>query len=275
MRFAREVENDREPAKPELLQNPHSRPDRESRWSLSDTDLDSHLRGNGCLVNKMSNIEVAVGLSGGVDSSTAAALLVEEAAALPGTITTLRADVSTSDGAARLMEEAARETGAIDVLVNNAGIIRDCYLAMMSDDDWDAVIRGNLYPLFHCCKWGVRKMIGRRRGAIVTIASVSAFTGNPGQGNYAASKGGAISMTKVLAREMGPMGIRVNAVAPGLIETEMVAGMKPEAVNAIVKQTALGRIGQADEVADAVAFLASNRATYITGQCLVVDGGIV
>ncbi|HEY6007377.1 MAG TPA: SDR family NAD(P)-dependent oxidoreductase, partial [Geobacteraceae bacterium] len=183
-----------------------------------------------------------------LQDDAAAALLVEEAATLPGTIATVRADVSTADGAARLMDEAARETGAIDVLVNNAGIIRDGYLAMMSDDDWDAVIRGNLYPLFHCCKWGVRKMVARRRGAIVTIASVSAFTGNPGQGNYAASKGGAISLTRVLAREVGPLGIRVNTVAPGLIETEMVAGMKPEAVSAIVKQAALGRVGQPDVI---------------------------
>jgi 3-oxoacyl-[acyl-carrier protein] reductase len=210
-----------------------------------------------------------------LQNDAAAAALEKMAAALAGSITAVRADVSTTDGAARLMDEAARETGHIDILVNNAGIIRDCYLAMMSDDDWDTVIRGNLYPLFYCCKWGVRKMVARRHGAIVTVASVSAYTGNRGQSNYAASKGGAISMTKSLAREVGPMGIRVNAVAPGLIETEMVAAMKPTAVAAIVEGTALGRIGRAEEVAEAVAFLASDRAAYITGQCLIVDGGIV
>ena len=210
-----------------------------------------------------------------LENDAAAAALVEEAAPLPGTVTAVRADVSTSEGAILLMEEAARETGHIDVLVNNAGIIRDCYLPMMSDGDWDAVIKGNLYPLFYCCKWGVRKMLARRSGAIVNISSVSAFTGNAGQANYAASKGGTISLTKVLAREMGPMGIRVNAVAPGLIETDMIAAMKREAVDSIVKSTALGRIGQAEEVAEAVAFLASPGAAYITGQCLVVDGGIV
>ncbi len=205
----------------------------------------------------------------------AASLLVEEAQGLAGEIRVVKHDVSTSEGAQALMDEAARERGHIDVIVNNAGIIRDGYLAMMSDGDWDDVIRGNLSPLFYCCKWGVRKMIARRHGAIVNVASISAYTGNPGQANYAASKGGAISMTKVLAREVGPLGIRVNTVAPGLIETEMLAGMKPEAIDAIVKQAALGRIGKADEVAEAVAFLASDRAAYITGQCLIVDGGIV
>ena len=197
------------------------------------------------------------------------------AAEFPGRITPVKADVSSSEGAIALMEAAGREKRHIDVLVNNTGIIRDCYLAMMSDDDWDAVIKANLYPLFHCCKWGVRKMIGKRHGAIVNISSISAMTGTPGQTNYAATKGGIISFTRALSRELGPMGIRVNSVAPGLIETEMIATMKPELVRGIVGTTALGRIGTGDEVAEAVLFLASDRASYITGQCLVVDGGIV
>lgn len=205
----------------------------------------------------------------------AAQALAAEAAGLAGAITPVKSDVATSDGAVLLMETAAGGTGHIDVLVNNAGIIRDCYLAMMSDADWDAVIRGNLYPMFHCCKWGVRKMIGRRSGAIVNISSISALAGTPGQTNYAATKGGILSFTRALAREVGAMGIRVNAVAPGLIETEMTAAMKPELVEKIVKGSSLGRIGRGEEVAEAVLFLASDAASYITGQCLVVDGGIV
>ena len=205
----------------------------------------------------------------------AARALVEEAAGLDGSITALKADVATSDGAQALINAASKEAGHIDVLVNNAGIIRDGYLAMMSDDDWDAVIRTNLQPLFHCCKGGVRRMMGRRSGSIVNVSSISALTGASGQTNYAASKGAAISFTKSLAREVGPMGIRVNAVVAGLIATDMTAGLKQEVVERIVKGAALGRIGTPEEVAEAVAFLASRRASYITGQSLVVDGGIV
>ncbi len=208
-------------------------------------------------------------------NEAAAEALVKDSAGLPGKIATLKADVRTSDGAAALMDAAAGEAGYIDVLVNNAGIIRDAYLAMMSESDWEEVIRSNISPLFHCCKWGVRKMIGRRSGAIVNVSSISAFTGNPGQTNYAASKGAAISFTRSLAREMGPMGIRVNTVAPGLIETEMVGSLKPDVVDAIIKSTSLRRIGRPEEVAESVAFLASERASYITGQCLIIDGGIV
>lgn len=204
-----------------------------------------------------------------------AASLALEAAGLPGMITPVKADVSTSEGAISLMETAGRVSGYLDVLVNNTGIIRDCYLAMMSEADWDAVIRGNLYPLFHCCKWGVRKMIGKRAGAIVNISSISALTGTPGQANYAATKGGILSFTRSLARELGPMGVRVNSVAPGLIETDMISTMKTEQVKSIVANTSLGRIGRVDDVAEAVLFLASERASYITGQCIVVDGGIV
>jgi 3-oxoacyl-[acyl-carrier protein] reductase len=210
-----------------------------------------------------------------LSNDAAAEELMREAADLPGPVTTVKADVATSDGAKALMDSAVKATGSLDILVNNAGIIRDVYLAMMSDVDWDSVLRGNLYPLFHCCKWGVRKMIAKRRGVIVNISSVSALTGTGGQTNYAASKGAAVSFTKSLAREVGSMGIRVNAVAPGLIETELIASMKPEIVEKIVKSSSLARIGKAQEVAEVVAFLASDRASYITGQCLVVDGGII
>jgi 3-oxoacyl-[acyl-carrier protein] reductase len=210
-----------------------------------------------------------------LSNDSAAAALVEEAKGLQGTIRTVKADVSSQEGAVALMESAAEGRGRIDVLVNNAGIIRDNYLVMMADDDWEAVIRGNLSPLFHCCKWGARKMIGNRSGAIINLSSVSGITGTAGQTNYSASKGAAISFTKSLARELGPMGIRVNAVAPGLIETEMIAGMKRELVDNIVKSTSAGRLGRPGEVAEAVAFLASDRASYINGQCLVVDGGLL
>jgi 3-oxoacyl-[acyl-carrier protein] reductase len=204
----------------------------------------------------------------------AAAALLREAGGLPGTVEVVRADVATSAGAQELINAAAAQSGHIDVLVNNAGIIRDCYLAMMSDEDWEAVVRTNLDPLFHCSKWALRKMMGRRSGSIVTISSVSALLGTSGQANYAASKGAAISFTKSLAREAGPLGIRVNAVVAGMIATDMTAGLKQEVVDRVLKGAALGRIGQPEEVAAAVLFLASQRAAYITGQSLVVDGGI-
>jgi 3-oxoacyl-[acyl-carrier protein] reductase len=210
-----------------------------------------------------------------VSNDQAAAALVAEAQGLAGTIGVIKADVSTSAGAQALIDMASRASGHIDVLVNNAGIIRDGWLAMMAEEDWEAVIRTNLSPLFHCCKWGVRKMMARRSGSIVTVSSISALTGTAGQTNYSASKGAAISFTKSLAREVGAMGIRVNAIVAGLIATDMTAGLKQDVVERIVKGSALGRIGAPEEVAEAVVFLASRRASYITGQALVVDGGTV
>lgn len=232
-------------------------------------------RGIGRAVSLRFAAEGALVTAAYLKNDEAARSLVEESTGLPGAIRVIRADVRTSEGAIALMDAASRDAGHIDVLVNNAGIIRDAYLAMMSEGDWADVMESNLYPLFHCCKWGVRKMLSRKRGAIVTIASISAFTGNPGQTNYAASKGAAVSFTRSLAREVGPLGIRVNSVAPGLIETEMVASLKQELVDTIIGSSSLRRIGRPEDVAEAVAFLASERAAYITGQCLIVDGGIV
>jgi len=210
-----------------------------------------------------------------LSNDDAARALTVEADGLPGTVSVYRADVSTSEGATGLISAAAAVSGHIDVLVNNAGIIRDCYLAMMSEDDWETVIRSNINPLFHCCKWGLRKMMGRRRGSIVNISSISGMIGTQGQTNYAASKGAAISFTKSLAREAGPMGIRVNAVVAGMIATDMTASLKQDVVEQIVSRSALARIGKAEEIASAVLFLASERASYITGQSIIVDGGIV
>ncbi|MFZ2949217.1 MAG: 3-oxoacyl-ACP reductase FabG [Desulfuromonadaceae bacterium] len=208
-------------------------------------------------------------------NDAAALSLADEAAGLPGSIIAIKADVSTAEGARSVINAASQGGGHIDVLVNNAGIVKDGFLAMMADDDWDDVIRTNLYPLFHCCKWGVRKMLARRQGSIITISSISGISGAVGQTNYAASKGAAISFTKSLARELGGMGIRVNAVVAGLIRTGMTEGLNQDVVDRIVKSSALGRIGTPEEVAAAVLFLASERASYITGQALIVDGGTV
>ncbi|OGT97971.1 MAG: beta-ketoacyl-ACP reductase [Geobacteraceae bacterium GWB2_52_12] len=205
----------------------------------------------------------------------AARTLVNDAHGLSGKISIIKADVATSAGATELINAAVADTGVLDVLVNNAGIIRDCYLAMMSDNDWDEVIRANINPLFHCSKWALRKMMGRRCGSIINISSISGVIGTIGQTNYAASKGAVTSFTKSLAREAGPMGIRVNSVVAGIIATDMTASLKKDIVAGIVNSSALGRIGTPEEVASAVLFLASDKAAYITGQSIVVDGGII
>jgi 3-oxoacyl-[acyl-carrier protein] reductase len=186
-----------------------------------------------------------------------------------------KADVTQFDQVKEMVEETFAQYGKIDILVNNVGLVRDNFLMLMSDEDWDSLLRANLTSLFHCCRVVIRKMIPQRKGKIINISSISGMTGTPGQVNYAATKGGMISFTKSLARELGSFNIHVNAVAPGLIESEVVSKMPKEKVGAIIKSASLGRIGKPEEVAQAVLFLASEQSDYITGQTIVVDGGIV
>ncbi|RPJ08827.1 MAG: glucose 1-dehydrogenase [Deltaproteobacteria bacterium] len=186
-----------------------------------------------------------------------------------------KADVTQFHPVKEMVEKTFAQYGKIDILVNNVGLVRDNFLMLMSDDDWDSVLKANLTSLFYCCKTVTRKMMGQRSGKIINISSISGILGTSGQTNYAATKGGMISFTKSLARELGSFRIQVNAVAPGLIESEIVSKMPREKVEAIVRSTCLGRMGKPEEVAKAVLFLASEDSSYITGQTIIVDGGIV
>jgi 3-oxoacyl-[acyl-carrier protein] reductase len=182
----------------------------------------------------------------------------------------VQADVSQDEEARRLVEEA----GELDLLVNNAGVTRDGLLARMPDDDWETVLRTNLYGAFHTCRAAARGMMRRRRGSIVNITSVVGIHGNPGQSNYAASKGGLIGFTKALARELAPRGVRANAVAPGYIDSALTRVLPEEVTAAILTNTPLGRLGEPHDVAGAVRFLCSDEASFITGEVLLVDGGL-
>jgi 3-oxoacyl-[acyl-carrier protein] reductase len=182
----------------------------------------------------------------------------------------VQADVSDPAEAARLVEEA----GDVDILVNNAGLTRDGLIARMSDEDWRAVIDTNLGGVFATCRAAARGMMKRRSGAIVNLSSVVGVHGNPGQTNYAASKAGIIGFTKALARELATRNVRVNAVAPGYIETALT-DVLPEAVREhLLGATPLGRLGVPADVAGAVRFLCSDEASFITGEVLLVDGGL-
>ena len=165
--------------------------------------------------------------------------------------------------------------GRVDVLVNNAGITRDGLSMRMSTEDWDTVIDTNLKGAFNFCQAVMRSMIKQRSGRIINISSVSGLTGNAGQANYAASKAGLLGLTKTLARELASRGITVNAVAPGFIVTDMTGGLSDEVKQAIMGKIPLAKLGQPEDIAAAVAFLASAEANYITGQILTVDGGMV
>lgn len=187
----------------------------------------------------------------------------------------IQCDVSDEKAVADMVKAVKKEWGRIDILVNNAGITRDGLLMIMKEEDWQAVLNTNLNGAFHCTKAVSRLMMKQRSGSIINITSVVGETGNAGQANYAAAKAGLIGFTKSVAKELASRNIRCNAVAPGCITTDMTAVLGEEAVDAMVKTIPMGRVAQPEEVAKAVLFLASDDASYITGQTLNVDGGMV
>jgi 3-oxoacyl-[acyl-carrier protein] reductase len=186
----------------------------------------------------------------------------------------VQADVSSPKEAARLVEEVESQLGDVDLLVNNAGVTRDTLIARMSDEDWEIVVDTNLRGTFNTCRAVARKMLRQRAGSIVNLSSVVGLHGNPGQANYAASKAGIIGLTKALARELGSRGVRVNAIAPGYISTELTDVLNDEQRGLILGNTPLGRLGEPEDVAVAVRFLCSDEAAFITGEVLLVDGGL-
>jgi 3-oxoacyl-[acyl-carrier protein] reductase len=182
----------------------------------------------------------------------------------------IQADVSDVDEARRLVEEA----GDVDILVNNAGLTRDGLLARMSDDDWRTVLDTNLSSVFYTCRAVTRPMMRKRAGAIVNISSIVGVHGNWGQTNYGASKAGIIGFTKSLARELGSRNVRANVVAPGYVKTRLTDVLPEDATKAMLANTPLGRLGDPEDVAGAVRFLCSDEASFITGEVLLVDGGL-
>jgi 3-oxoacyl-[acyl-carrier protein] reductase len=208
-------------------------------------------------------------------NADAAQETVQAIEALGGAALAIQADAGTLSDAEKLVKAATDTYGKLDILVNNAGTTRDGLIAMMSEQDWDVVLNTNLKSAWNCCKAAFRPMMKKRYGRIINITSVSGIAGNGGQSNYSASKAGMIGLTKALAREFAGRAITVNAVAPGFVGTDMTKDIRPDLIEQLNKSIPLGRWGTVEDIAFAVAFLAADEASYITGQVLSVDGGLV
>ena len=206
--------------------------------------------------------------------SEAASKVVGAIEASGGEALSMACDVSREDQVDSMVKDILRQWGGLDILVNNAGVTRDKLLIRMTPQEWDDVISVNLRGAFLCTRACLPRMIRQRRGRIVNVSSVVGVSGNPGQANYAASKAGLIGFTKAVAREVASRNITVNAVAPGYISTAMVDQLSPEAQKHVLDRTPMGRFGTPEDVAEAVAFLCSEGAGYITGQVLGIDGGL-
>lgn len=217
---------------------------------------------------------VVVNHRGSAEGAEETAQLIRDAG---GEVLVIQADISQFNEAQRLVQETISAFGQVDVLVNNAGTTRDTLLMMMKEEQWDMVIDTNLKSVFNCCKAVARPMVKRKTGRIVNISSVSGLAGQAGQTNYAASKAAVIGFTKSLAKELGSRNITANVVAPGFVPTALTEGILAEGDNTqkAIEATPLGRLGTPEDIAAAVAFLASDEASFITGQVLSVDGGLV
>jgi len=207
-------------------------------------------------------------------NATEAEAVAAAIVAAGGHAQTVQADVAITAEAARLVEGVVKSLGRVDILVNNAGITRDKLLLQMSESDWDVVLDTNLKGAYNCAKAVMRPMLKQRSGRIINITSVSGLSGSGGQSNYSAAKAGLIGFTKALAREVASRSITVNAVAPGFIETDMTNGLAADLKQKVMGQIPLERFGKPEDIANAVAFLASDAAAYITGHVLTVDGGL-
>lgn len=215
---------------------------------------------------------VAVVFAGNTAAAAETVRIIENAG---GTAVAVQCDVADEAAVADMIKKVQEKFGSVDILVNNAGITRDGLLMRMKSDDWNAVINTNLTGVYNCTKGVTKMMMKQRSGSIINMTSVVGETGNAGQSNYAAAKAGVIGFTKSVAKELASRGIRVNAVAPGCIDTDMTAVLSDAVKEEMIKTIPLGRTAAPEEVAQAVVFLASDRAGYITGQTLNVDGGMV